>query len=214
MFTPKKFKQLDVDLMVEAIRDNPLGSLISHSDFGLVADHLPFVYQQTEAGAALIGHIARVNELWKNIPEGADVLVLFHGPNCYISPSYYPTKMVHGRAVPTWNYVVVHVRGTIHFSHQSAWNRQALTMLTEAHEATRSDAWTINDAPSDYVDKMLSAIVGIEIQIQEITGNWKLSQNQPVQNRQGVISGLEADNSVNGKQVAELMRHYSLTEPK
>lgn len=212
MFSPNQFKQVDSAILRQAICENPLGSLITSSDSGMEADHIPFVLQQSDAGDRLIGHIAKANELWKKVADGAEVLVLFHGPNCYVSPSYYPSKKAHGRAVPTWNYVVVHAAGVIRFSHDIKWNQQALAKLTNAHESSKKAPWSLEDAPADYLARMLKGIVGIEIKINKLTGSWKLSQNQPLENQEGVIAGLESEEHFAADQVAGLVRK-NLTAP-
>ena len=151
-------------------------------------------------------HIAKVNQVWQSVAESSEVLVIFNGPNCYISPNNYPTKQQTGKAVPTWNYVTVHVQGSIAFIHDSSWIYQALETLTTDQESKQSTPWAITDAPLSYINKMLPAIVGIEIAVTSIMGQWKLSQNQPQVNQLGVIEGLSASEMPSAKQVAAMVQ--------
>jgi transcriptional regulator len=142
--------------------------------------------------------------LWRKAAD-SDVLAIFHGPQAYITPSWYETKREHGKAVPTWNYVVVHARGRLRAIDDPAWLRRQLEDLVARHEAGFAKPWQISDAPPDYIDKMLAAIVGIEIVISEITGKWKVSQNQPGVNRAGVVAGLRGQGSDDALAIAELV---------
>lgn len=218
MHIPKKFKQDDLDTLKKLIVEAPFASLITSSKTGLEANHLPFILKESEGKTLLQGHIAKANPLWQNLEDQADVLVVFNGPNCYVSPNYYPTKKEHGKAVPTWNYVCVHVKGVVSFIYDDAWNLQMLNALTTVHEASQKKPWSVADAPKEYIQKMLSAIVGIEIDVASIVGQWKLSQNQPVQNQRGIVEGLskEADGlsqqnvASSSQKIAELVRKYTL----
>jgi len=158
----------------------------------------------------LQGHIAKVNNLWKNLENGTEVLVVFSGPNCYVSPNYYPTKKQHGKAVPTWNYVTVHAKGQLSFVHDDVWNLQMINALTDQHEASQKKPWSIADAPADYIQKMLPAIVGLQIDVSSIVGQWKLSQNQPEQNQQGVFEGLSKEDCSNSQKISMLVSEYAL----
>jgi transcriptional regulator len=187
------------------MQSNPFATLITSSMEGVEANHLPMRLVTVDDEEVLHGHIAKVNPLWRNSRDGAQVLAIFHGPNCYVSPNYYPTKQETGRAVPTWNYVVVHVSGRLRFVHDENWNLAMLNTLTSQHEATQAQPWSTADAPKAYIDKMLPAIVGIEISKLSISGNWKLSQNQPEENKRGVVAGLSSEDDNNAKRIAELI---------
>lgn len=202
MFCPHAFQVTDETLCHELIRQYALGTLISVSESGVEADHLPFLLTQVKGEYCLQSHIARSNPLWKNVTEKASVLVTFQGPQHYISPQYYATKQATGKAVPTWNYAVVHARGNIAFVHDPLWLRQVLEALTAVHEQTQAHPWSLADAPPAYIEKMLSAIVGIQIPIASLEGKWKLSQNQPEKNRLGVIQGLTRENTPAALQMA------------
>jgi transcriptional regulator len=152
----------------------------------------------------LQGHIARANPLWRQAAD-AEVLVIFHGPQAYVTPSWYPTKREHGKAVPTWNYAVVHARGRLRVIEDPVWLRQQLEALVTHHESSFAEPWQISDAPPDYINKMLGAIVGIEISITGLTGKWKISQNQPEANRTGVVKGLRQQGTDDALQIADLV---------
>ncbi|TXS93896.1 FMN-binding negative transcriptional regulator [Parahaliea maris] len=205
MYIPSKFEQHDTEQLSFLIRQYPLATLVTHTDSGLDAMHLPMLLSGGGDALFLKGHIARANPLWKSIGEGAEVLVVFNGPNCYISPNHYPTKAENGRVVPTWNYLVVHVKGRISFVHDTAWIHNLVDELTSAHESGREHPWSIGDAPETYTRQLISAIVGVRIEVGTITGKWKLSQNQPEVNQQGVVQGLFSGDDHNGKAIASII---------
>jgi transcriptional regulator len=163
-------------------------------------NHFPVILANIDGNEVIQAHIARVNKIWESVQNGSEVLLIFNGPNCYISPNYYPTKKESGKAVPTWNYVVVHLKGKISFIHDNEWVYNMLNELTNEHESNQEIPWSISDAPDTYINKMLPAIVGIEISIDSIEGQWKLSQNQPDINKLGVVKGLfeNGDDEVSG----------------
>jgi transcriptional regulator len=205
MFTPKKFKQENVDDLVQLIQQHPFATLITHSEGGLEATHLPMFVVKKADGFCLKAHIAKANPLWKSVKNGAEVLITFHGPNGYISPNHYPTKKQTGKAVPTWNYVVVHVKGAIAFIHDPDWIYNAIDTLTNIHESGQAQPWSIKDAPDEYIQKMIPAIVGIEIEVTSMEGQWKLSQNQPEVNQHGVVAGLAQSADSNSVKVAAMI---------
>ena len=190
MHIPSKFKQNEESTLLEIIREYPFATLITSSESGIEATHLPVFLAKIDGKNIIQAHIARANKIWKSVKEKSQVLLVFNGPNCYISPNYYPTKAESGKAVPTWNYVVVHVKGHISFIHDEKWIYNIIDSLTSEHESMQETPWSIADAPDTYVNKMLSAIVGIEISVNSIEGQWKLSQNQPQINKFGVVNGL------------------------
>lgn len=171
-------------MLHDAIRHIGFGTLITHGEGGLGADHVPMLLE-AEAGV-LRGHIARANPLWRNLKPGAQALAVFLGPDAYVSPSWYPSKAETGKAVPTWNYLTVHVRGTLTFSENPDWLRAHVAALSAAHEAGREQPWSIDDAPASYIDGMLRAIVGFELSIASLEGKWKLSQNRSPADREAV----------------------------
>jgi len=206
MFIPKKFQQIDPHALNDIILQYSFATLITHSDIGLEANHIPFYLTHSGGKTLLQGHIAKTNPLWKNVKNKADVLVVFNGPNCYISPNYYPTKQETNKAVPTWNYVTVHVKGIMSYIHDKEWNLNMINNLTDQHEAKQTIPWSVSEAPDEYIKKMLSAIVGIEIDVSSITGQWKVSQNQSTRNKQGVISSLLQENEPDAQKIADLIK--------
>ena len=192
MYIPKAFEAPDTDVMHALMRAHPLGALVTLSPSGLEANHIPLqLLADVGPHGTLRGHVARANPLLRDL-QLLDALVIFQGPQAYVSPGWYPTKQVTGKAVPTWNYMVVHVHGPLRIVEDADWLRAQLAALTATHEAGQAQPWSMDEAPPDYIDTLMKAIVGIEIPIARLEGKWKLSQNQPVQNREGVIAGMKA----------------------
>ena len=202
MYLPAHFSEDRVEVLHALMREHPFATLVSKADDSLVADHLPL--QLSTDGTRLLGHVARANPLWKTATM-QEVLVIFQGPQAYVSPSWYPGKHEHGKAVPTWNYVVVHARGQLTTIEDPQGLRALLDDLVDRHEGEFAAPWRVSDAPPDYIEKMLSAIVGIEIGIASLAGKWKTSQNQPEANRAGVVSGLRARGTDNANGMAALV---------
>lgn len=196
MYLPKHFAEDDVARMHALMRAHPLATLISHGPDGLNANHIPLLL----ADGKLQGHVARANPLWKVGNVAGEVLVIFHGHESYISPSGYATKAEHGKVVPTWNYVAVHAYGDLRVIDDPAWIFGQISALTAANEAALPQPWAVTDAPADYIEKMLGAIVGIEITITRLLGKWKVSQNQPPANQTSLTKALA------GTPMAELIR--------
>ena len=192
MFQPGYFKQESKQQMLRFIEKHSLASIVSLSSQGLIANHIPMIIVAREEKFFLQGHVAKVNNIWQDYDESTDVLAIFHGPDAYISPNWYPSKKVDGKAVPTWNYVAVHVSGRMTFFQDKKWLSQHLNKLSHFNEKSMSTPWKIRDAPKDYIEKMLMAIVGLEIEIKDIKGNTKMSQNHCAENRAGVIEGLNS----------------------
>ncbi len=190
MYLPKHFAETRPEFLHAAMSAHPLASLITLSARGVEANPVPLLLRPVQN--QLHGHLARANPLWREHPEGADVLAVFTGAQAYISPNWYPTKQEHGKAVPTWNYITVQARGKLRVVDDASWVRAFLDDLTTIHEAGEPAPWKMGDAPPDYIDSMLKAVVGIVLEITELTGKWKVSQNQPVVNRAGVAATLTA----------------------
>ncbi|MCE1180922.1 MAG: FMN-binding negative transcriptional regulator [Rhodocyclales bacterium] len=190
MYLPKHFAENDLPTLHALMREHPLATVITHDAEGLDANHLPLLLDTSRhPQGQLRGHIARGNPL-AQAREGIEVLVIFHGPQCYISPSGYATKAEHGKVVPTWNYCVVHAHGRLRAIDDADWLRAQVTALTANHEAKLAQPWAVSDAPNDYIDKMLSALVGVEIDIERLVGKWKVSQNQPAVNQASLQQAL------------------------
>ena len=203
MYLPKHFEETRVDVLRGLIREHPLGALVTLTPEGLDANHLPFELDPDPAPfGTLRGHVARANPLWREPAGDVDALVIFQGPGTYISPAWYSTKQETGRVVPTWNYAVVHAHGPLRVIDDRAWLRDFVTRLTNRHESGRSDPWHVTDAPAEYIDQMLGAIIGLEIPLTRLRGKWKMSQNRPAQDRAGVVDALTRA----GHPVADLVR--------
>ena len=178
MYTPEFFEERDVTVLHALMRSHPLGAWVTHITDGLVVNHIPFLVDSTRGEyGTLIGHVARANPIWTSLTNEMACVVIFQGPQTYITPSWYPTKHVHGKAVPTWNYAVVHAHGVPCAIEDRDWLLKHVTELSDLHESERAIPWSVSDAPPDYIDTMLKAIVGIEIPIRTILGKWKTSQN-------------------------------------
>ena len=207
MYTPKHFVETRVDALHGLIRAYPFATLVTRAADGLTANHLPFEL----VGDVLHGHVARGNELAQL--DGAEVLLVFQGPDGYISPNWYPSKHETGREVPTWNYAVVHVHGRLRVIDDAAWLRRLLEILTDHHEADQPQPWKISDAPEDHIETSLRAIVGLEIAIDRIEGKFKLSQNHPARNRAGVIDGLRERDGDGDAELAAWMTQQEASKP-
>ena len=190
MYIPVHFTQNDRNACLALLAAYPLGSVVASTPDGLEANHLPLLWQPgaTEFGR-LHWHLPRANPLWQHA-DGQAVLVMFAGADGYISPNWYPSKHEHGKAVPTWNYTAVHVRGRLRVIDDAAWLHTHLAALTTQHESGLADPWRLEDAPTDYIARLQQALVGIEIVIDEMQGKSKLSQNRSRADRDSVIAAL------------------------
>jgi transcriptional regulator len=201
MYMPSHFEEKRPELLHQLMREHPLGTLVTLGADGLNANHLPFEFDPHSAPPGILrAHVARSNPVWRDFSRDLDALVVFQGAQAYISPSWYPGKEQHGKVVPTYNYMVVHAYGPMQIIDDREWLRSLVERLTARHEAGRPAPWKVDDAPRDYIDKMLDAIVGIEIPISRLAGKWKVSQNQPAANREGVAKGLR--DSADGHAIA------------
>lgn len=191
MYVPKQFEELRIEVLHELIRAHPLATVVTLSSEGLNANHIPLhLSESCNQFGLLRGHVARANSILNDLLGGAESLIIFHGPDTYITPSWYATKQESGKVVPTWNYVVVHARGVIRVVDDAPWLRAQLESLTAHNEAALPNPWAVSDAPNDFIEKIMPAIVGIEMEITALVGKWKVSQNQPSQNQASVAKGL------------------------
>ena len=191
MYTPSHFEESRPQVLQELVRNHPLCTLVTLSADGLVANLIPLQLRpDMGAHGVLVGHVARANPVWRATDFSVAALAVFQGPAHYISPSWYPTKHEHGKVVPTWNYVVVQASGVLQVHDDPDWVRTQVSALTQQQEAGLRQPWAVDDAPREYTDAMIKAIVGIEIPVSRWTGKWKTSQNQPPVNRAGVVAGL------------------------
>src|SRR5262249_1872949 len=179
MYVPKQFEEPNVEVMQELIRDRPLATLVSLGSNGLNANHIPLeIAPEPSPYGTLRGHVARANPLWRELSTGVESLAIFQGPDAYITPSWYPTKQETGMVVPTWNYAVVHAYGALRVVDDADWLRSLVGRLTDQHEMGFQDRWSVSDAPHEYIEKLLGAIVGIEMVVTKLIGKWKVSQNR------------------------------------
>lgn len=189
MYVPAHFAP-DEALVDELLRNHGAADLVTVTPGGLVATMLPFIYEPSAGEhGALYGHLARNNEQWKLSAEG-DSLAIVRGPDAYITPGWYASKVEHGRVVPTWNYVTAHVYGRLVVHDDATWTENLVRRLTAKHEAYRDHPWSVDDAPREFIEGQLRAIVGIELLITRIEAKAKLSQNRPPADVDGVIAGL------------------------
>lgn len=202
MYEPAHFKVEDRAALFEVIRAHPLAQLVTAGTGGLMANPIPFVLAGEPGKEVLSAHLARPNSQWQELKAGAEPLVIFQSVEHYISPSWYATKAETHRVVPTWNYIVVQVRGRARVNDSPEWLHGQIDRLTRQHEAKRAQPWSVDDAPEPFVEAQMRGIVGVEIEIREITGKFKLSQNRKVEDRQGVVAGLADE----GDAQAEAMR--------
>jgi transcriptional regulator len=207
MYVPQHFDEPRVEVMHELMRERPLATVVTMSSQGLNANHIP-LYLSTEPApfGTLRGHVARANPMWRDLQAGLETLVIFHGPDAYISPSWYATKQESGKVVPTWNYAVVHAYGTLQVIDDASWVRSQLEVLTAHNERRFTEPWAVSDAPRDFTEKLIAAVIGIEIVISSLSGKWKVSQNQPPQNQAGVIDGLDKVQCPDSVSMASLVK--------
>jgi transcriptional regulator len=205
MYLPAHFKQPDPEVIRRLIRDAPMATLVTTSAGAIEANHVPMLLVPDAEPMRLRFHVARANPVWRETDAGTDVLAIFQGPDTYISPSWYASKAEHGKVVPTWNYVVVHAYGKLEVHDDKEWLRAFLPSLTDTHEARFDAPWQVTDAPADYVDKMMGAIVGMEIEVTRIVAKWKLGQNQPAANQATLLTGLRQADQPGAQAVADLL---------
>jgi transcriptional regulator len=207
MYTPSSFAIDDLHELHQQILGTRLAMVVTHGEQGLQASHLPLLFNPDHGpNGTLYGHFARANPQWKELQNGAEALVIFAGADAYVSPGFYPSKAEHGKVVPTWNYVAVHAYGTAEVFTDADRLRTLVSALTDRHEAGRASPWKVADAPADYIDGMLKAIVGFALPIQRLEGKRKLSQNRNAADITGVREGLAASPDVHDQALAHLMR--------
>jgi transcriptional regulator len=190
MYTPSAFSETDSEVLAEWIAQHPLGILVTAGASGLLATPVPFLYRRVDGVGSLMTHVAKANPQWRDVSEGMECLVVFQGVEGYVSPDWYATKKLTQKVVPTWNYEMVQARGWLRVVEDAEWLRRQVDELTELMEQPRSCPWKTNDAPGDFIDSLLGAIVGLEIRISGIKGKWKMSQNRSQEDVRGVAEGL------------------------
>ncbi|MDG9759281.1 FMN-binding negative transcriptional regulator [Pseudomonas sediminis] len=206
MYCPAAFRQDDLPTLHAQMRSSGLAIVTSSGTQGLQASHLPLLLAPEEGEfGTLYGHFARANPHWRDLASGAEALVLFSGADAYVHPGWYPAKAEHGKVVPTWNYIAVHARGQAEVFDEPERLLQLVSRLSDRHEQGRAQPWAVEDAPRDYIDAMLRAIVGFALPIRRLEGKWKLSQNRSEADQAGVCAGLATSASPRDHELAAQM---------
>ncbi|HEX6999918.1 MAG TPA: FMN-binding negative transcriptional regulator [Gammaproteobacteria bacterium] len=209
MYVPKQFEESRLEVLHALIKAHPLAVFVIFDGTELVVNHIPFfIDERAGPSGTLRGHVARANPVWRKLSSTVQAAAIFQGPQSYITPSWYPSKHAHGKAVPTWNYAVVHAFGYARSVEDRDWLLAHVTELTDQQEARRALPWRVSDAPSDYIDAQLGKIVGIELPIETLTGKWKVSQNRAVSDRLGVAAGLRSRDDEDARAMADLVMQH------
>lgn len=194
MYQPPHFRENRIEVQHGLIRQYPLGLIVTAGAGGLMANLVPFLIDDAGAPLGVLRcHIARANPQWQELADVPECMVVFQGPQEYVTPSWYTTKRETGKVVPTWNYATVHAWGRPRVIHEADWLRRQIDALTTMQEKERATPWAVNDAPADFVSAQIRAIVGVEIPISKIEGKWKVSQNRPESDRVGVVEGIRSE---------------------
>ena len=213
MYQPPHHREDRLDVQHALIRAHPFGTLVTLRADGLVANSIPFILESPPPLGILKGHVARANDQWRDFRADVEALVIFQGVESYITPSWYATKQETGKVVPTWNYAIVQVRGTMRVVEDRDWLAAQIAALTALLEGVRQAPWSVADAPASFVEAQIKGIVGIEIPIARIEGKWKVSQNRPEADRKGVAEGLRADGGEARKAMADLVEERGSKMP-
>ncbi|MFT6955091.1 MAG: transcriptional regulator [Halieaceae bacterium] len=204
MYIPKFNEEKDVSKLYSHIESNPLGAWTAIVDDNIVANHIPFLLHKNEGElGTLVGHVARANNIWQEFSAERNSLVIFQGNQSYMSPNWYPSKHEDGKGVPTWCYMVVHAQGVPRIIEDPEWLLHHVNELTDTHEGKRPSPWKVSDAPEDFINMLVGGIVGIEIEMTEIRGKWKLDQNRSQADKVGVIAGLKSTADSQSHGIAE-----------
>ena len=213
LYVPKFNEEKDVAILHSLVKSKPLGAWSAIADGEIVINHIPFVLHESRGElGTLVGHVARSNNIWQEFSTDVNSVVVFQGDQAYVTPSWYPSKHKHGKAVPTWNYIVVHAHGIPRIFEDREWILQHINELTDIHESEQSLPWKVSDAPEEYIEKLIGVIVGIEIPIAKLTGKRKLGQNRPEPDKLGTIAGLMSRDDPQSHGLAnQLMQHMQST---
>jgi transcriptional regulator len=207
MYVNPLHRLTDRDALFALMVSHPLGAWVCHGKAGLVANHVPFLLDRSRGPhGTLIGHVSRANKVWRNLGRASSSVVMFQGPQAYITPGWYPGKSEHGNVVPTWNYVVAHAHGVAHAIEDREWLFDMVRRLTQFHEAPQAAPWSVSDAPASFMDKMMRAIVGIEIPIDRLEGKLKASQDEAMSDRVGTVRGLREQACDTARAMAALVQ--------
>lgn len=208
MYVPQHFAVDDLDKVASFVTEVGAADFVTYDGSRLISSLLPVIWDRSAGShGRLLAHLALANDQWRTTRAELPALAIVHGPQAYVSPSWYPSKQEHGRAVPTWNYVAVHFTGQIVFHPDAEWLRDIVTRLTDTHEEGRADRWHVSDAPEAYIDGQLRGIVGVELLITQVEAKAKLSQNRSDADQAGVVEGLREQPVAGAAEVGELMSH-------
>jgi transcriptional regulator len=206
MYTPSAFNDEELASLHGLIEQTRLAILVTHDENGIQASHLPLLFSPEQwPFGTLYGHMAKANPQWRTLQTRAEAMVIFAGADAYVSPGFYPSKAEHGKVVPTWNYQAVHAYGRADVFTDAGRLLNLVSALTDKHEGSRAQPWAVADAPAEYIDKMLSAIVGFALPISSLEGKRKLSQNRSAEDIAGVRAGLIATADARDLELAKLM---------
>jgi transcriptional regulator len=205
MYLPPHFKIDELGAIHAAMKASRLATLVTATADGLIGTPLPLILDAGEGEyGTLYGHVARPNPQWKTPPPG-EAMAIFTGPDAYVTPSWYVSKAEHGKVVPTWNYVAVHAYVAVEFFEDADRLHDVVTRLTELHESSRKEVWQVSDAPADFIKAQLRGIVGLRMPITRLDAKKKMSQNRKLEDRAGVIAGLEASDDPADREVAAMI---------
>lgn len=215
MYVPKFSEEKDASILHSFVKSKPLGAWTTIVDGEIVINHIPFVLHESSGElGTLVGHVARANRIWQDYSSSVNSVVVFQGDQAYITPSWYPSKHKHGKAVPTWNYMVVHAHGIPKKIEDPEWLLQHLNELTDIHEGGQSVPWKVSDAPEKFIENLIGAIVGIEIPIVKLTGKWKLGQNRSEPDKLGTIAGLMSGDDPQSHRLANQLSQHVQSNSK
>jgi transcriptional regulator len=207
MYLPKHFQENRVEVLHDLIRSHPLATLITVANGAPNANHIPMhVIDSPAPFGTLRGHVARANPILGDWKEGCETLAIFHGPNSYITPSWYETRKETGKVVPTWNFVVVHAYGVVRVLDDPVPLREELGTLIDANEARFPEPWSLTDAPAEFTEKLMQHIVAFEMPVTRMIGKWKVSQNQPRKNQEGIVAGLAGSGQEGAEEMAAMVK--------
>jgi len=208
MYRPDHFVVDEIPQVHALMRARPLAALVSAGSMGLYGTHLPTVLKDDGPFGTIECHLARANPHWKDLAAGGEALMIFQGPESYVTPNWYPSKALHGKTVPTWNYAVVHAYGRPAVMEDPDWKRRHVSELTAQQERGEAQPWAVTDAPESYVQAMLRGIVGFRFAIERLEGKWKMSQNREIPDRAGVVQGLRQRGEGEDAEVAKLVSRH------
>ena len=212
MYIPPSFAIDDIERVAEFVAAVGAADIVTFDGEQPISSLVPVIWDRsTGAHGRLLAHLSIANNQWRTTRTDLRALAIVHGPQAYVSPSWYPSKLEHGRAVPTWNYVAVHFTGQVAFHPEPEWLRDIVTRLTDKHEMDRADRWHVTDAPDSYIEGQLRGIVGVELLIERVEAKAKLSQNRSEADQAGAVDGLRAESTATAGEIADWMEHRAFS---